>query len=260
MNKIEKNSQVPDILLTRGEQLKRELIEQADREESKFSFYSEVYAHSTVKECLELDQYNKCAYCERYRNGDFGDVEHFRPKNGYQQSSKTPINKPGYYWLAYDWDNMLLSCSECNRVFKKNLFPLRDERKRGVSCRNIEDEEPLLINPVSDNPAQYICFEAHVIKAITINETESIKGKMTIDVFKLNDREDLVESRRRKWNEYQDRIKTISVIRLVLNIGIMDDHANELREVLLLQQNSLKDILSDKSEFAGMFKYQKDKI
>lgn len=80
MNKIAKSTPVPDILLTRGEELKAELIEQADNGETNLSFCSEVYADSTVKDRLKSDQHNKCSYCERYLNGDFGDVEHFRPK------------------------------------------------------------------------------------------------------------------------------------------------------------------------------------
>ena len=38
MNKIAKSTPVPDILLTRGEELKAELIEQADNGETNLSF------------------------------------------------------------------------------------------------------------------------------------------------------------------------------------------------------------------------------
>src|SRR5262249_58453194 len=48
-----------------------------------------------------------CAYCQCHLPGnDRGDVEHFRPKST-------------YWWLAYKFDNYLLSCSRCNRRFKR---------------------------------------------------------------------------------------------------------------------------------------------
>ena len=53
-----------------------------------------------------------CAYCQRNLPGsDRGDVEHFRPKNI-------------YWWMAYAFDNYLLSCSVCNSAIKVNRFPI----------------------------------------------------------------------------------------------------------------------------------------
>lgn len=258
MNKISKSTPVPDILLTRGEELKAKLIEQADNGETNFSFSSEVYADSTVKDRLKSDQHNKCSYCERYLNGDFGDVEHFRPKKAYQQSFGSAMNWPGYYWLAYNWDNLLLSCSECNRSFKKNLFPLEDEHKRDVPHRNVTQEVSLLINPTSEDPGRFVCFEEHIVKARVIDGAESSKGKATIDILKLNDRADLVEARRRKWNEYQTIKKSIAVIRSMLHNVNMSDYAEDMRDAILSQQRCLEEISSNMSEFTGMFKHQKD--
>lgn len=256
MNKIAKSTPVPDILLTRGEELKAELIEQADNGETNLSFCSEVYADSTVKDRLKSDQHNKCSYCERYLNGDFGDVEHFRPKKAYQQSFGSAINRPGYYWLAYNWDNLLLSCSECNRSFKKNLFPLEDEHKRDIPHRNVTREVSSLINPTSEDPGLFVSFEEHIIKARVIDGTESSRGKATIDILKLNDRADLVESRRRKRNMYQDIKKSISVCMSILDDGDTCNCAEVIRDFLMIQQGLLKDMMLDNSEFTGMFKYQ----
>ena len=57
------------------------------------------------------------ALCLRCHN-DRGDVEHFRPKSAVLDD---PLHG-GYWWLAYDFQNYLLSCSLCNRVRKKTRF------------------------------------------------------------------------------------------------------------------------------------------
>src|SRR5262249_38675962 len=68
----------------------------------------------------------KCAYCEsKFTVSQPGDVEHFRPKGRVvddnfkpirvQHPTKGEIEHPGYYWLAYEWKNLLPSCADCNR-------------------------------------------------------------------------------------------------------------------------------------------------
>jgi hypothetical protein len=73
----------------------------------------------------------QCAYCEsplkfdRYR----GDAEHYRPKGSVmwrdlatnkktkarcKLSDGTEIDHPGYFWLAYDWRNLMPACADCN--------------------------------------------------------------------------------------------------------------------------------------------------
>ena len=87
--------------------------------------------------------YGKCAYCEsRIAENQPGDIEHFRPKNAVKDinNQNVEINRghgnephPGYYWLAYSWQNLLPACRDCNsitraktkqRVGKGNRFPV----------------------------------------------------------------------------------------------------------------------------------------
>jgi 5-methylcytosine-specific restriction endonuclease McrA len=106
----------------------------------RFSFSSNIYADPTVKDALIEAQYGKCCFCERLVGGD-GDVEHFRPKRGYCQNKGERIQRPGYYWLAYNWDNLYLSCSSCNQRQKRNLFPLSDPQKRAHLHNNDISQE-----------------------------------------------------------------------------------------------------------------------
>lgn len=249
MNKINKTYPAPSVLQNASETLVPEHTTAVASGNFDIQF-DDVYHHRDVKKQLMTDQHYKCAYCERAKNGDYGDVEHFRPKKGFNTSSGQPIVKPGYYWLAYDWDNLLFSCTECNRTFKKNLFPLRDESQRDIAHQDISGEEPLLINPVEDDPGDYIRFEQHIIKPNLIDGQESEKGKETIKVFKLNDREDLVERRRRAWESYQDLIRSKKIFDRCVADGYIPQ--SSLPDI----QGKIDQVTSEDSEFTGMFKYQ----
>ena len=134
MIKLEKNSKVP-VTLT-SERVTREL----DRLERTVvgggdityrDFKSELYGAEDVRTTLKTDQHGKCAYCEsRLDVSSPTHVEHFRPKTYSQQGKERIIHRPGYYWLAYDWNNLLAACTVCNQQYKKNYFPLTDDLQR----------------------------------------------------------------------------------------------------------------------------------
>jgi hypothetical protein len=65
----------------------------------------------------------KCAYCEaRVLHVAWGDVEHYRPKRAVLEDD----THPGYYWLAYDTDNLLPCCPKCNEARgKQTHFPIK---------------------------------------------------------------------------------------------------------------------------------------
>ena len=89
---------------------------------SKFNFDEAIYGHKSVKEQLIAEQYGKCCFCEAdFTANGYGDVEHFRPKGGYTVNRTSKLIRPGYYWLAYDWTNLFLSCEICNQRHKKTF-------------------------------------------------------------------------------------------------------------------------------------------
>ena len=132
----------------------QELIESVDRGE-KPEFKSTLYGRRSIKKnyfaSKDAPFYGKCAYCESYIT-DFqhGDIEHFRPKGGITDENDNqvvlkddrgnptldatgePKPHPGYYWLAYNWQNLLPSCAICNqpssagskKIGKHNRFPV----------------------------------------------------------------------------------------------------------------------------------------
>jgi uncharacterized protein (TIGR02646 family) len=157
----------------------------------------------------------KCAYCEfEYEGGAPPDIEHYRPKKEIERPDKTKI-KPGYYWLAADWKNLLPTCIDCNRRRRQTVkgevlpagkgikFPLADESKRARLPGREIDEKPLLLDPTVDNPAAHLSYDkAGTVRATESQNGESPRGRATIEVLGLN-RRGLVRGRKavRLWLE-----------------------------------------------------------
>jgi hypothetical protein len=188
---------------------------------------------------LENAFYNKCAYCETKIEGFIGDAEHFRPKgevtfkldDGDSQIVKildennVEIIHPGYFWLAYHWQNILPSCHLCNRYGgKKTQFPvekshvamkrLRVEEidklfykiTRSAKAQDIFYLEPkdldalegrLLLHPYYDEPDKHLCFKMDGTVDV---RTGSEHGNRSIGVYDLNET-GKVAARRREQND-----------------------------------------------------------
>ncbi|HYJ45271.1 MAG TPA: hypothetical protein VEV81_01570 [Pyrinomonadaceae bacterium] len=197
------------------------------------------YKAKTVVAELNKLLAGKCAYCEsKYRATAPVDVEHFRPKGGYfvldtsqkksgkksgksSKKSSQPavpkfvLKKPGYYWLAAVWENLLPSCIDCNRernqqvpdetdpqkfktikVGKGSNFPLVDEKKRLDSPKSRKREEPLILDPTVDKPEKHLEFtEEGVVRPALVKKKPSLKGAESIRVYALQ-RMGLVQERR----------------------------------------------------------------
>ena len=184
---------IPAILTEagKGATATQTLMSDHDSGETQFSFDTKIYGHQTVKDALIQVQHDKCCFCEaQVSHTSHGDIEHFRPKGGYQQSDDEPLLRPGYYWLAYDFSNLFFACQKCNEVYKRNYFPLTDPSKRATShSEDYKQEDTLIIHPELDNPEDHITFDKEVIKPLA----GSVKGKETIrrtglDRVRLEDR------------------------------------------------------------------------
>ncbi|GAB3024823.1 HNH endonuclease family protein [Spirosoma pulveris] len=185
MIRIAKSTNVPALLASDGVTEKAENCRlystdsaSYDSGATKFTIKSTIYGDESVKQQLISEQHGKCCFCEAdFTANGYGDVEHFRPKAGFTKTRDEKLVRPGYYWLAYDWDNLFFSCQICNQRFKKNYFPLSDETKRAMNHTfNYLDESPLLIHPSVDNPEDHITFNRHVPVAKNKRGELSIAG------------------------------------------------------------------------------------
>lgn len=253
MIRIRKSTKVPAILNgpdSRGGRATRQLMDDYDAGKRDFEFHSKIYGAASVKNALKADQHQKCAFCEsKFAATSYGDVEHFRPKGGFTQHPDDLPVKPGYYWLAYDWQNLTFCCQICNQRFKKNHFPLANPTQRARDHHDdVNREEPLLINPVAEDPEEHIGF--HKGKEVAFHRTE--KGRHTINTFGLN-RDTLQDARR----EHLSRVRALqtSAERLAGILGSLSgsDRA-EIEGCLRELSKELQRDLSPDAEFSLMMK------
>lgn len=236
----------PAILQDKGKAKQQALCAAFDDGKREFDFDSKIYGHETVKSALKQMQRDKCCFCEsKISHISYGDVEHYRPKGGYQQTKQGTLQTPGYYWLAYAWENLLLSCTLCNQQFKKNLFPLLEQERRALSHHDdIALEQPLLINPSITDPGQYIGFRQEIPYALEGN----IYGKETIAVVGL-DREALNEKRR-------SHLALINQLIAVIKLANKQLESTELQSVADQAKQKIAEAILSSAEYSAMINAQ----
>lgn len=164
--------------------------------------YQDKYeTRSRMEDHLALSYFNKCAYCERKTKAD---IEHYRPKKGVAEDS----THDGYYWLCYEWTNLLPACVKCNRDGgKHNMFPIIGSRVYAPrfigdvldldQCKAVNDplvqEVPYLLHPEVDRGEDYFEFEWDEDgDGIRIKEKSTVtndRGAKTIEICSLNRQE-----------------------------------------------------------------------
>lgn len=139
-----------------------------------------------VSSALEQVFSGKCAYCETLvtTSGD-GAIHHFRPVANAIDADGA-ISLRHYWWLAYEWSNLFLTCSGCNR-YKASRFPVVG--KRAEPGEDLANENAVLLNPCADEPDAHLTF---VSDGMVVGDTE--RGRATIDILALN-RESLIQAR-----------------------------------------------------------------
>ena len=220
MIRIHRPPRSPDILQDAGEQHteeNRELyilhMDEFDSGSKKFPFERVVYGHRSVKDTLLLAQFDRCCYCEsKFGATSFGAVEHFRPKGAVRQERGHGLEYPGYFWLAYSWDNPVVSCEKCNSGYKGSFFPLANPENRARN--HLDDiciERPLFVDPARENPRHHMRFRGASIEPLTT------RGRETICGLGLR-RPGLGEAR-------MERLGRLKTLRFILELeGKVDDH------------------------------------
>jgi uncharacterized protein (TIGR02646 family) len=207
MKKIVKNfNAVPAALTTATAQ---QLRQQALAEKGGHDFRKSLYRHEEVLSALSAIYNNKCAFCESDTTaGAPLQVEHYRPKAKVTGEAA----HPGYYWLGYEWSNLLLACSSCNNK-KGNHFPVARQRALAhpvvngqldaarcvATAAELVAEQPLLLNPETA-PDTRIHFEFSASGAIT---GLTPAGRHTVTHCGL-DRDMLTIARKKVYDDFLD--------------------------------------------------------
>jgi uncharacterized protein (TIGR02646 family) len=212
MQKIEKDyTTVPEGLTNKAYQDKLAL---SLAQKQTHKAFSSVYRHRSVLTSLSTLYHNKCGFCESDTTaGAPMQVEHYRPKKAVINANPAHT---GYYWLAYDWSNLLLSCASCNNK-KRNHFPITgirvmtppllqtdlDKANCQADSPSLLAEAPELINPeLETNPMHH--FEFYPDGTI---KGKTDRGLLTVKVCGL-DRDQLTIKRKEFYDNYIDRFNT----------------------------------------------------
>lgn len=238
---------------------------------NKFKF--KAYNHPDVKDALKRLFKSKCAYCEsKFLHVYYGDIEHFRPKKGVGEDKKN-VEKPGYYWLAVDWDNLLLSCLFCNQAKKQHLpdgsldtigkqsqFPLDDSveyLRRRKETDNIKDEDKirLLIDPCKDKPEELLRYEDKgIILPKKSRGRAKRKAESSIHVYALQ-RMPLVQMREAKILEIKAQIQRVKEAFTHVNEHIENANLEKqiyFNSILTRELSALNEFCKPEKEFAGL--------
>ncbi len=143
----------------------------------------------------------------------------------------------GYYWLIYEWSNLVSGCWFCNNK-KSNFFPLLDEEVRvhepledrrewRADSESFLSETPLLLHPAIDDPDEYLTVGDD---GKMIEKNGSSRGKATIALCGLNS-DGLVILRKKLIYGFRKRLWAIAF-----------SIRQEIKEKSIVKQNLLKTI------------------
>ncbi len=127
---------------------------------------SSKYGNPKIRERLNDCSYGKCFYCESKLGGMLKEIDHFK------EVSIAPD-------LAYTWNNLYLSCSNCNDKISHDIIPIE-----------------AVLDPCMDSDEEiqtHVTFEDECI----CSQAGSVKGLNTIKKFRLNT--DVLDLKRSKW-------------------------------------------------------------
>lgn len=222
---------------------RNELIARGDYPPSgtQSALYDSRYKYQDVKDALRSLYHGKCAYCETYDPSPH--VEHYRPKRG------------GYYWLAYSWDNLIISCSQCNTK-KGSQFPIMGQKasflgtaEELAQINTLSDEYdkkelPLLLMPERMPVEIENIWEFRQDGSIVLNND---RISISRDVYDL-DREELCKRRKKIWD---DLVKCITEC-----VAKAKGDVNLLKQLLAIPLNSFKrGAKDDTNEYIAFRRY-----
>ncbi len=251
-----------------------------------------IYSDKSVRKILLKMFHGKCAYCESKITAIYnGDIEHFRPKGKIQNANPS---RPGYFWLASDWENLLFACPFCNQtnthefrngnnieeaVFGKlDQFPLETETHRlkythGIvyftdsvtykQAFDLEESERLLLNPCNDeNVEKYFKFadDGAIISNDGLTDFEERKAQTSIITYALH-RLPLTIAREEKIILVKAQIRRVEIA--ITNYNKYMDKSDEekvwFEGIMREEMKILRKFKDADQEYSGLARYIIDK-
>lgn len=213
--------EIPDCL--KSEKAKKAIL---DVIKDPSNYDSKIVKNSEIFNALNTIYNGKCAFCESKLTGDvLKFISHYRPR-------------PQYYWLSYEWSNLLLCCEDCQAAKRSSEFPIENEVNRlnampqsnslhwQLNSTELRNEHPLLLNPEIDMPEEEFKFspDGKISRAYI-----GSRGFDTLRICKLN-RTSLVSSRSKVVKNFYNSF--VSATKLVRS-QIFQDYTQQEKEKIL---------------------------
>ncbi|MGE0432991.1 MAG: aminoglycoside phosphotransferase [Planctomycetota bacterium] len=175
----------------------------------------------------------RCMFC-----GDSlaDEVEHYRPKDLF----------PGDCFV---WANYLYACGPCNGGFKRDRFAVFDatgslvhldqtraaEIGRGLPASPPIAGDPVLLNPRTDDPMQFILLDIQdsfrFLPDPDCDQRSLQRARYTISLLGLNSRDVLIQARRAAFGTFLSRlVRYVGERDASGDSGLSDRHGEELRQ------------------------------
>ena len=148
------------------DEAQRMVLAEVDPDARKVLFKRYRARWTAVRDAFERHSAGKCWYVECRSPGADNDIDHYRPKSQVAEDGA----HPGYYWLAFVWTNLRLSCQRANRP-RRNLesgetggksdnFPLvNPENRARAPDDDLSREIPAIIDPTNPADVALLTFE-----------------------------------------------------------------------------------------------------
>ena len=150
------------------QEAKFQVLREVDPQERRVLFERYRARWTAVREAFEEHSNGKCWYVECSNPGADNDIDHYRPKSSVAQDP----THPGYYWLAFEWRNLRLSCQRANRLRrnpetgetggKGDNFPLVNPQNRArTPDDDLSLEIPAILDPTNPDDVAALTFRAN---------------------------------------------------------------------------------------------------
>ena len=134
----------------------------------------------------------KCWYTESANPGTDDDIDHFRPKGAIAERE----DHGGYWWEAFNWMNLRLSCHRANRLRvnpetgtthgKGNHFPLLTEDERWMTPAEPNHECPALLDPTDPADPPLVSFSQDGRVALSAPHTNSQEAQTRFEISRVH--------------------------------------------------------------------------
>ena len=193
------NSPTVDLAIEKME----EFFVSKSRSQKRYDWPFNKEIDTEIKKYLHEVFHGKCGYCEtKIESLELGTINRYRPNNGVRD--KNEFHEDLYWWLTFEWDNLIYCCKECNQ-FKGNYFPIKGRRALNEND-DYENEHRMLLNPYLDEPGNHLNYTHSVSGYIDALTDE---GNQSIELLRLN-RTNLVEGRKKARNEIINAVQYLS--------------------------------------------------